>query len=66
MLISYYVSVSLQVGLSFRKISLRRAIFGDITQRILAMHYRRFGTTYPSDLKVARNPSKCGVGFVDS
>jgi hypothetical protein len=32
------------------------ALFWDITQRIVVIPYRRFGTTYRSYLYVSRNP----------
>ena len=37
---------------------LRVALFWGTTQRIVEIHYRRFGTTYRSRLQGSRNPRK--------
>jgi len=34
---------------------LRTALFWTITQRVVAIRYRRFGTTYPSHIQWSRN-----------
>jgi len=34
------------------------SLFWDVTQRRLVVYYRRFGTTYRSNLQVPSNPSR--------
>jgi len=63
MFISYSVSISLQVRLSIRKISLWGALYGILRSVYWQWPNRRFGTTYRSYPKVAKKPNKFKVGL---
>jgi len=45
--------------------ALRYTLFRDITRLRVVISYRRFGTTYRSDIHVTRRPSKVQVVILD-